>query len=187
MFNLKVDIQRKYVFAVLGVLLLFAVIYRFLPFFQGLLFPTQEIEMKEMRLTKYRKVVESGKDMDKRPASVTETLKQLEARLLTGKTASLAAVEIQKVLQEIADKSQIQIRSVKVLNPVELDKKKYLSMPVEFYVLPTIRQLKEVLYRIETSSKYLTVRKLSTQFYGNSEGRSRCHITIAGFMKKGEN
>ncbi len=186
MFKPKFDIQRKHLFITLAILLSFAFIYRFSPFFQGLAFPQQEIALKEGRLIKYRKEVKAGSNLNKRLASSNRVLKELESGLLSGKTPPLAAVEIQKIVQEIADKSQLQIRSVKVLKPVELDQKRYLSIPVEFTVVPTMRQLKELLYRIESSSKCLTLRKLSTRYYANKEGRFRCHMTIAGYMKRGE-
>lgn len=185
MFKLKIDIQRKYIFIALAILLSLALIYRYFPFLQEIAFPAKEIELKERRLIKYRKMVEAGSNLDKRFSSLNRVLKELESGLLTGKTPPLAAVEIQKIVQEIAEKSNVQIRSVKVLKPVELDQKNYLSVPVEFYVFPTMRQLKELLYQIESSLKRLTVRKLTTRYYANREGRFRCHITIAGFMKRG--
>ncbi len=185
MFKLKIDIQRKYVFFALAILIILALFYRFFPSFQELASPAEEVALKEKRLIKYRKMVTAGSNLDKRFASLNGVLKELETGLLTGKTPPLAAVEIQKIVQEIADKSNVQIRSVKVLKPVELDQKNYLSVPVEFYIFPTMRQLKELLYRIEGSLKCLTVRKLTTRYYANKAGRFRCRITIAGFMKRG--
>jgi len=182
--HFRINIQRKYIFLALAFLVFAALIYRFLPFVQEVVFPAREIALKEGRLIKYRKMVAAGTHLDKRLASLEAVLKEMESRLLSGRTAALAAVEIQKVVQEIIDKSHIQIKSVKVLNPLELDQKHYLSIPVEFYIYPTIRQLKEVLYRIENSPKCLIVKKLTAQYYGSKEGLLRCHITIAGFMKR---
>ena len=179
--NFRIDIQRKYVLIVLAILVFLAVVYRFLPFFQELVSPDQKIELRERKLIKYRKMVETGQDLDKRLAVSNKTFKELEARLLTGKTPALAAVEIQKIFHKIANKSNVQVKKVKILKPRELDQESYLSIPVEFFILPTIRQLKEILYRIESSPKHLTVRKVRTQYSGN---QSRCYITIAGFMKR---
>jgi Tfp pilus assembly protein PilO len=187
MFKPKFDIQRKHLFIALAILLSLAVIYRFFPFFQELACPEQKIALKESTLIKYQKEVAAGSNIDKRLASLNTGLHGLEAGVfLSGKTPPLAAVEIQRIVQEIADKSQLKINSVKVLNPVELDRKEYLSIPVEFDVVPTMRQLKELLYRIESSPKCLTLKKLTTRYYANKEGRFRCHMTIAGYMKRGE-
>ena len=184
MFKPKIDIQRKYVYFALAILLVLALLYRFFPFFQELASPAQEVALKEKRLIKYRKMVTAGSNLDKRFVSLKRVLKELESGLLTGRTPPLAAVEIQKIVQDIADKSNVQIKSVKVLKSFELDQENYLSVPVQFYVFPTMRQLKELLYQIEGSLKCLTVIKLTTRYYANKEGRFRCHITIAGFMKK---
>jgi translation initiation factor 1 (eIF-1/SUI1) len=184
MLKFRIDLQRKYVFLVLAVLVFLALIYRFFPSFQELVFPAQEIALKEKRLIKYRKTVVAESNLDQRLASLQTALKELESRLLSGRTAALAAVEIQKIVQEILDRSHIQIKSVKVLNPLELDQKSYLSIPVEFHIFPTIRQLKEVLYCIENSPKCLRVKKLNVQHYASKQGLLRCDITIAGFMKR---
>ena len=184
--NLRIDIQKKYVFIVLSILLSLGIIYRFFPDFQELVSPEQEISLKERRLIKYRKMVAASGDLEKRLASLNSSLKQMESRLLTGKTTSLAAVEIQKILHGIAGKSNVQVTRVKVLTSEELDKKNYLRIPVEFYILPTIRQLKEVLYRIENSQKFLRVIKINTKFSTDKTMRLRCSITIAGFMKRAE-
>ncbi|MBW1781818.1 MAG: hypothetical protein JRL30_13890 [Deltaproteobacteria bacterium] len=184
MLKFRLDIKRKYVFIVLAILFSMALVYRFYPFIQGLVSPKQEIEIKEKRLIKYQTIVSESRDLQKRLGALERSLKDLESGLLTGKTASLAAVEIQKTLHDIAGKSHVQVRSMKVLKPEELKQKGYLCIPVEFYIMPTIRQLKEILYRIETSSKYLSVRKLRTRYYANPERRFRCNITVNGFMKK---
>ena len=185
MVKFRFNIQRKYLFIALAILLFLGIVYRFFPAFKEAAFPDQEIALKEKRLVKYQEIVAAGSHMDERLASLDKALKTLETGLLTGKTAPLAAVEIQKILQEIADKSRVEIRSVRVLKPVELEDKRYVSIPVEFHVIPTIRQLKEVLFRIETSPKYLTVQKVNAQYFPDKERRLRCHITIAGFMRQG--
>jgi len=187
MLNLRIDIPKKYVFIVLSILLSLGIIYRFFPDFQEVVSPGQEVLLKERTLIKYRKIVSAGRGLDKRLASLDSSLNQLEARLLSGKTTSIAAVEIQKILQEIAGKSNVQVTRVKVMKPEELDQKDYLRIPVEFYILPTIRQLKEVLYRIENSQKFLRVIKINTKFFVDKAMRLRCRITIAGFMKRAEN
>jgi len=183
MFKFRVDIQRKYIFIVLAILLSLALVYRFSPFIQELASPAQEIALKESRLIKYRKTVAAGRDLDKRLDSLNRSLKQLESGLFSGKTASLAAVEIQKTLHQIAGKSKVQVRTVKVLKPEDLGKEGYLRIPVDFYIMPNTRELKEILYRIETSPKYLTVIKMRIRFHANQERRFRCNITVAGFMK----
>ncbi|MBC8466226.1 MAG: hypothetical protein ISR61_05075 [Desulfobacteraceae bacterium] len=186
MVKLKINIQRKYLFTGLAILLCLALIYRFFPLFQERVFPAQEIALKERRLIKYRKMVAASSNLNERLASLDRAFKELESRLLSGRTPPLAAVEIQKIVQEIAEKSHVQRRSVKVLTPMELEQKKYLSIPVEFYIYPTIRQLKEVLYLIETSPKFLAVRRVRIIRHNKVGRQFRCYITVAGIMRRAE-
>ena len=166
-----------------AILLCLGLIYRFLPFFQEIVSPGNEIELRERQLIKYQKMVEYGSGLGEALSSLRHALKQAESRLLTGKTPSLAAVDIQNILHKIADKSKVDISSLKVLKPREVGKKEYLEVSVEFSAITTIRQLKEVLYRIEASSKYLTVRKLQTRFNRGRVRRVRSVITVCGIMK----
>jgi hypothetical protein len=183
----KVDFRRKHVFVALAILLSLAVVYRFFPFFQEVCSPNQEIELMEKRLVKYQEMIDFGKNINKRLDSLNKTTKEVESRLLAGKTPSLAAVEVQKIMQETAGRSNVQINSVKMLKPEELDKHGYLRVPVEFQILPTIKQLKEILYQLEASQKCLTVRKIVVTEYNNRDRQLRCNITVAGLMKRAEN
>ncbi len=184
MFN--VDFKRKHIFIALAVLIFLAVAYRFVPFFEEILSPGEEIELKERRLIKYQKMIDSGKNIEKRLDALNKTNKQLESRLLTGKTPSLAAVEIQKIMEEAVGKSNVQISSVKVLKPEELVQRDYSRIPVEFHILPTMKQLKEILYRLESSQKSLSVKKIVVRQYSTKGRKLRCRITVAGFMKRAE-
>ena len=180
----KVDFQRKHILITLAILTSLAIAYRVAPFFEEILSPGEEIELKERRLIKYQKMIDSGRDIDKRRDSLNETVRQLESRLLTGKTPSLAAVDVQKIMGEIAGKSNVKIGVVKVLKPEELDQHDYLRIPVEFRILPTMRQLKEILYRLKTTQKYLAVKKMVIQKNRKKGRELRCNITVIGFMKR---
>ena len=183
----EVDNRKKYFVIILAGLLFVGVVYRFLPFFQELLLPGQEIELKEAKLLECRKMVESGQGLDKTLGSLNKTLEKLETGILAGKTPSLAAAEIQKTLHEITSRNNVRIKTMKVLTPEELDQKYYLSIPIEFLINANIRQLKEILYGIAVSSVYLNVRKMRAIYFRASGREFRSFITVAGFMKKGNN
>lgn len=182
----KVDFQRKHIFIAFAVLIFLAVVYRFFPFFEEILSPGEKIELQEGRLIKYQKMIDSGRNIAKRLDALNKTTKQLESRLLTGKTPALAAVEIQKIMEEAVGKSNVQISSVKVLKPEELVQRAYSRIPVEFHILPTMKQLKEILYRLDSSQKYMSVKKIVVEKYSKRGRKLRCRITVAGFMKRAE-
>jgi len=56
-------------------------------------------------------------------------------------------------LNEIAIGSGVEIKSIQVLKSQQKDTEPYIGVPVQFTVSATIRQLKDILYKVETSSK----------------------------------
>lgn len=184
--KLKIDKQKKYLFAALAVLLLAGLIYRFLPLLQNLVPTQEEIALREQTLVKYQKMVRTGKELDGRLASLNGMLSQLESKLLDGKTPPLAAVDIQKILHDIAQKNSVEIKSVRVLKPEEMEEKGYLSIPVTFHMIVSVRQLKDMLFSIENAEKILSVTNMEASFFTRRSSDIRCNITVAGYMKQKE-
>ena len=184
MMKLKIDKRRKYLLIAGAVVLFIALLYRFSP---GLRVgeTSAEIVLKERKLAKYHKALREKKDMEARLASLNRALGRLESRLLTGDTPALAAVDIQNLLNGIAGRSAIEIKTMRVLKPEDEDEAKYIVIPVEFSITSTVRQLKEVLYRIESSPKYLTIRKIRINAAKSREPEQiQSTLTVAGFMRK---
>lgn len=183
--RLRFDVKRKYILIAGAFILFWGLVYRFYPSVQSLVSPNAEIELKETSILKYQKELRAESGLEATLQDLKEELKKAEKGLLTGKTSSLAAVQIQEILQEITNKSGVVIRSLNVLKAEELEKEGYISIPVEFNLVAKISQFKEVLYRIGACDKYLTVRQLRVDYFKNPEGGSiRCQIMVAGYMKK---
>jgi hypothetical protein len=184
MFRFRSDKKLKLILLAGGISLIFGGVYRYYPFFQDLLFPTTEIELKKGQIIKYQKLLEVESGLETSRENLTNALKTAEEGLFAGKTPTLTAVQIQDMLQRITEKSGVVIKRLQVLQPENFAKDMYLSIPVEFYMDATVSQLKEVLYRISAFQKYLAVRNLTLYFSGGKAGANiRCQITIAGYMK----
>lgn len=185
MFNFKVDKKRKKLIFAGAVLLFLGLIYRLLPLFQDFQTGDTELDLKMKQLEKYLQTVQEGNVFEERLVYLRQVLKSSESGLLGGKTPSLAAVDIQNILSEIVETSGVQIRMVRVLKPEDLDKEYYKSIPVDFSIISNIRQLKEVLYKIETYPKYLTVKKVMINVGARGAADTfQSNITVAGYMKK---
>ncbi|MBT3255916.1 MAG: hypothetical protein HN366_05565 [Deltaproteobacteria bacterium] len=173
-------------------LLIAGAIYRMWPQIQDILAADDTIAIKKKQLIKHQKMLQSAGDLEKRVAFTKTIMTQAESGLLTGKTPALAAADIQKVIREMAKKSQMEIKSIRVLKPKDVDDGLYLSIPVEFVAKGVIKQLKEFLYRIRASPKYLTVQKvqISVRLRRNRNTKSAqlenitANITINGFLKR---
>ncbi len=161
-------------------------IYLSWPLIQGFQHADEQIFMKQKQLAKFQQAVAEAAGLDRELESLNQTVKQTEANLLNAATASLAAADIQTILSQIARSSGVEIKSVRVLKPAKLKHEGYVGIPVQFTLATTVRQLKEILYRIESSTKLLTVDNLRinvARFRKTTEIQS--DITVMGFMKKG--
>ena len=189
----KIDPKRKYFLIAVAFLLVAGLVYRIWPQIESVSTDENNVSIKRKQLIKYQKMAHSAVGLEKELSQLGATLKKGEVGLLTGKTAALAAADIQKVLHEIARKSQVEIKSVRVLKPRELGGGHYLSIPVEVAINGSIRQFKEFLFQIMASSKYLTVQKVRIKV---SRRRSRgriisshlitVNVTMNGFLKSSD-
>ena len=183
--TLIIDKRRRYLLIAGGVFLLFGLAFWLFPFFEGIPGGETDIAAQKKRIAKYRQTVKGRGELEARLASLNKSLERAEAGLLTGKTAALAAVDIQNILNEIAIGSGVEMRSVQVPKPQPKDTEQYISVPVQFTVSVTIRQLKDILYKIEASPKFfLTVERIGISVAGaGSPGQIRCDVTVSGIMK----
>lgn len=184
MLQLKIDKQKKYILIAGGILLFFALCYRLFPVFQGFRDADEETALKERQLAKFQQVVKKRDNLQTRLISLNRTLERMESELLNGETPSLAAVDVQNILNDIAERSGVGIKTVRVLKPEKLDNENYLVVPVQFTISCSIRQIKEIFYRIETFPKYLTVKKgkISVEKRANP-GQVQLALTVTGLMK----
>ena len=186
---LRLAIDRKKRNLLIGgiVLLLLGVGYRFFPVFQNLQPSAEEIELKQRQIAKYQRTLQSRPQLEAKLESLTKTLQRVDATLLRGETSALAAVEIQNLLNEIGAQSQVDIKTMRVLKPETLESAGYLKIPVQVTLNVTARQLKEVLYKLETSPKLLKVTDIRVR--STRRGRTeevQATLTVAGYMKNKE-
>ena len=185
MLNFKIEKNKKYLFIAGAFVLLLGGAYRGWPYLGEIWGTDQEIVLKERRLEKSRQIVHEGDGLEARLVSLKKDLKQRESRLLTGKTPSLAAADIQQILQHMAQESKVEIKTVRILQPEEVVQDEYLSIPVQLNITCTIRYLKEFLYKIKTSPKYLAVKKVGIKvFIRQRNDTIRADITVLGFLKR---
>jgi len=88
-----------------------------------------------------------------------ERTQPLKPLLLAGTNRALAAAGLQKKLQDAADKHGVTILSLRVQNPVAAGPLERIS--VEARLRAGARELRDLLYFIETTKPYLFVDKLT--------------------------
>jgi type II secretory pathway component PulM len=105
----------------------------------------------------------------------------LAARLLTAAAPAVAASELQKIVKDMAAEATTEIRSERILPPEE--RGELLEIPVEIAVSAEIRQLVDLLARVEGSQKLLTVKDLRVRVVNVSQPRELlATLTVSGFI-----
>jgi hypothetical protein len=178
--------KRMLLIVALGVLTA-AAVYRFLPAVGGLGPSDDALLLKEKELHKLKGVVDDRPGVESRLVSLTRELRKGEGELLSGDTPALAAVDIQNILTGIAGEIGVEVKTMRILRTAKETDSPYLGIPVQIQVGCSIDQLKDFLYKIESSRRYLevTVLRISVRRQGKSKGSIFSSLTVEGIMKKG--
>jgi Tfp pilus assembly protein PilO len=126
------------------------------------------------------------KDAITRDLEATNTdIEKASARFLTDAAPAVAASELQKLTKDMAAQASTEIRSERILPPVE--RGEILEIPVEIAVSGEIRQLVDLLSRLETSPKMLTVQDLRVRVVNVSQPKELlATLTVSGFILPGK-
>ena len=194
MISLQLRKRRKIIVTAMALMALPVMIFLFNSLNRSTHRFNEALNLKQDKLDKYRQKVLEKKVMERELLSLQTTFKQAEAALLTGKTVSLAAAEIQQIVTNITNAAGAQIMTVRILQPDRSAKEMYLAIPVEVTINSTMRQLTQLLYKLDNSTKLLSIAKLGIK---SRAGRSRLvrgastanlitTLTVEGFVKKME-
>jgi type II secretory pathway component PulM len=108
-------------------------------------------------------------------------LDRLNARLLTAASPAVVASELQKLVKDMAAEARTEIRSERILPPEE--RGDLLEIPVEIAVSAEIRQLVDLLGRVEGAQKLLTVKDLRVRVVNVSQPKELlATLTVSGFI-----
>jgi len=106
---------------------------------------------------------------------------RLNGRLLTAAAPAVAASELQKLVKDMAAEARTDIRSERILPPEE--RGELLEIPVEIAVSAEIRQLVDLLARVEGAQKLLTVKDLRVRVVNVSQPKELlATLTVSGFI-----
>ncbi len=176
--------ERKIILIGGALLLLLGAIYRFYPVISSVVSVSDEIVMKKNHVEKYLRIVEQQKRAVSENKYFKRQFTQMERRLLSGETPTLAAVEIQEILKEIGDTSNVKFMTMRVMKPKEDEGTGYVRLPVQFSMNSDISQLKEVIYQIEASPKLLVITELDAKRASSKDHQLiRSTIKVEGSMK----
>jgi Tfp pilus assembly protein PilO len=118
----------------------------------------ERTEQREMLLQKYEKIISQRKEIEKKLTQIKRQQGQLNKKLLKGSTPSLAAAEMQKMLEQISKKHDLELKSVKIKDAEK--EGDFLAIPLEIRLTTDLNSTRKFLSDLEKNQKYLIIPQL---------------------------
>ncbi|MBF0327657.1 MAG: hypothetical protein HQL10_00695 [Nitrospirae bacterium] len=114
---------------------------------------------KVKSLEKYANLIAEKPEIEKRIAVLKEMKKEVDTKLIEGKTPSLAAAALQDKVNGIIVGRGGLVTSGRVSKPEDLGAFRMISVSMDA-AMPDMRALNDVLYMIETQTPYFILKEL---------------------------
>ena len=169
----------------LAVALFLVITYVIAPFIESENDIQEETEQKEMLLQKYERVIGQREEIEKKLAKMKMEQSDLNKKLLKGDTPSLAAADMQKMLENISKKHDLELKSVKVQDAEEIGE--FLAIPLEIRLTTDLNSTRKFLADLEKNPKYLIIPKLKISVQNQRDPKEVIvTLVVTGFFMKKE-
>jgi type II secretory pathway component PulM len=174
--------ERKIILLVGAFLLLAGAAYRFWPLMSFGAEDGVSAEKQWERYRRYQSQAARKEGLEAEWVALNRALARAEGSLLAGDTPSLAGVDLQNILTEVARRSGIEIRSMRVV-PDRNPQRVYSLAKVQIQLEAKIDALGEFLYRLAASRKLIRVAEARFRVSGRQLGEPiRANLTVEGVM-----
>ena len=144
----------------------------------------QLLPAREATLERRRQLVAQRDRVAAEQQALADRLEAESARLLPGATAPLAASELQKLVKEVADGARVEVRSERVLPPVDLAGLQ--EIPIEIAVAGSARETVALLHMLEQTPRLLTLRDVNIRVVAIGQARDLLTtLTVSGYVMPG--
>ena len=165
----------------LAVALFLFITYVINPFIESEQEIREKTEQREMLLQKYEKIINQKSEVEKNLAQMKRKQGQIKGKLLKGSTPSLAAAEMQKMLEKISDKYDLELKSVKVKDAEK--EGDFLTIPLEIRLTTDLNSTRKFLTDLETNKKYLIIPQLKISVKNQRDPKEVIvTIVVTGFF-----
>ncbi len=178
--------QRKILFLLIGVVAVILVIsFGFLPLIEAKKKAEEEIILKKRALLKYEQFLQNRKSIEEGLARTSREYEGIQLKLLSGETPQLGAANLQEIVKRISEKNGVGIRSVRILEPKEMNVYLKVSLHVDFNPISSMVSLGQFLYEIEHHEKELMISEMDfLVFNPRMPSNVQGSLVITGLMKK---
>lgn len=178
--------QRKILLLLAGIVAIILVIsFGVLPLVQARKKAEEEIVLKKRALLRYDQFLQNRKAIEEQLARTSKEYEGIQQRLLSGETPQLGAASLQEIVKRLSDKNGVGIRSVRILEPKELNVYMKVSLHIDFNPISSMLGLGQFMYDIEHHEKELMISEMDFLVFNprmptNVQGS----LVITGLMKK---
>jgi Tfp pilus assembly protein PilO len=142
------------------------------------------IPIREATLERRRLMIAQREHLTGELETLTRRVDEASSGFLSGPTAPLAASELQKLVKELAGAADVDVRSERVVAPVDLSG--VLEIPIELTVAGTTRQVVDLLGRLEQTPRLLRVKDLKIRVAAPGQPRELLTtLTVSGYLRPG--
>lgn len=179
--NKTILTRERIIIIVVGILILvIGAVYRFPPSFHFF-----SASSKVNLITKYQNRSVNLDDLEEQHIFLTDHTQKMSGHLIFAESEELAGVVVQNMLREMSSMENISFKSIKALK-ADVKSYQFVSVvPVKLVFKAKIRQLKNLLYRIETSLKLLSVSEVRIiKPSAGKENELNIIMIVQGFLDK---
>jgi hypothetical protein len=176
--------EKKFIaICIVSVIIFCLVKFLVLPFIDREKEVSKNVSVKEMTYKKYLTFISRKKEVEKELDVLKDKEKYFEAKLLKGDTPSLAASDLQGILEQVAIQVKVLIRSTKVMDPETLEGG-FLSVPIQVKLVSDLTRVRKFIALIEENFKCLTIPELRISVMNKADPKEvSVTMVISGFVK----
>lgn len=181
---MKISKRDKIFLLAGGVFLLLAAFYQFVivPIYNGYLDTESEIAAKSKLLARYQGLWERKTEVEKKLKAIQGKYENLEAMFLKENNQSLAAAELQKILEGLSAKSNATISSSKVMGSKK--EGKFEEITIQLGIKSSLKNLLEFLYLVENAKEYISIGELHLRVLSFQDlEKLDTKMEVSGFIK----
>lgn len=142
-------------------------------------------DAKRLQLSHMIGKISEKEETEKRIIEARTELEEAEKGLIPGDKPAVGTAELQKVLKNMATSTGIEVKSEKVINPVDIGN--YAAISVEITFVSTAARLRNLLYSIETSSFLLNVTDMKVRVTNLKDPTDvQVNLTVKGFIRRSD-
>jgi Tfp pilus assembly protein PilO len=143
------------------------------------------VPVREDVLARRRELVARKGAVAAEMQAVDQRIEKLSSRFLTAAAPAVAASELQNLAKSMAAAAKMETRSERILPVVE--RGELVEIPVEIAVSGEIRELVDLLNRLDASPKLIRVQDLKVRVMNITQPKDLlATMTLSGFIRPGK-